>query len=280
MKIGIVGLGLIGGSAAKAYKSEPENGYTVLAYNRSGAVIESAKEAGIIDGCLTDENISECDFIILALYPAAAISFLESKAELIGKDSVVIDFCGNKKIICDACFKIAEDHGFTFVGGHPMAGIQYSGLQYAKADLFKNASMIIVPPSCEDAVIIERVKEYLSPLGFGSYNITTPEFHDAEIAFTSQLAHIVSNAYVKSPSAQTHKGFSAGSYRDLTRVAWLNENMWTELFMENRENILKELSIIIDSLSEYKNAIEKNDAERLKELLKDGRECKERADGK
>ncbi len=279
MKIGICGLGLIGGSAAKAYKAQVDKKYTVLGYDANEVVNDYAVLSNIIDGKLNDENISECDLIILAVYPEAAVDFLNKKSEKISRGTMVIDFCGTKKMVCEAGFASAEKYGFTFVGGHPMAGTQYSGLKHSKAELFKNASMIIVPPTRNDISLLAKVKEYLSPLGFGRFNVTNAEFHDSEIAFTSQLAHIVSNAYVKSPAAQTHKGYSAGSYRDLTRVAWLNENMWTELFMENREYLLKELSLIIDSLTEYKNAIENDDSEALKKLLKDGRECKERADG-
>ena len=278
MKVGIVGLGLIGGSAAKAYKAQGEK-YIVYGYNRNQVINEYAKLSGVIDEYLTDDNIGECDLLILAVYPDAAIEFLKNKSAIISKNTIVIDFCGTKKKICEAGFELAEKYGYTFVGGHPMAGTQYSGLKYSKKELFKGASMIIVPPTRNDISLLAKVKEYLEPLGFGRFNITSAEFHDSEIAFTSQLAHIVSNAYVKSPAAQTHKGYSAGSYRDLTRVAWLNETMWTQLFTENKEYLLKELSLLIDSLNEYKDALEKDDADKLKELLKEGRECKERADG-
>ncbi|MBQ8164874.1 MAG: prephenate dehydrogenase [Clostridia bacterium] len=278
MNVGIVGLGLIGGSAAKAYKAQGAD-YTVYGYNRNKVINDYAKLSDVIDDYLTDENISACDLIILAVYPDAAVEFLKNKSAIISKNTIVIDFCGTKRKICEAGFALAEKYGYTFVGGHPMAGTQYSGLKYSKKDLFKGASMIIVPPTRNDISLLARVKECLAPLSFGRFNVTNAEFHDSEIAYTSQLAHIVSNAYVKSPAAQTHKGYSAGSYRDLTRVAWLNENMWTQLFMENKEYLLKELSIVIDSLNEYKTALENSDEDMLRNLLKEGRECKERADG-
>lgn len=277
MKIGIVGLGLIGGSAAKAYKENSE--HTVLGFNRNGVIAEYAVLSGATDGILDDTNIGECDFIIITVYPGAAIKFINDKAPLFKKGALVMDFCGTKRAVCEAGFAAAEKYGFTFVGGHPMAGTQYSGLKYSKATLYKGASIILVPPRFDDIALLEKVKRYLEPLGFGKINVAHAEYHDAEIAFTSQLAHVVSNAFVKSPSAQFHKGYSAGSYRDLTRVAWLNEKMWTELFLENKDNLLKELDFIINSLEEYKEAMENDDAERLEELLREGRICKERADG-
>ena len=287
MRVGIVGLGLIGGSAAKAYKlaaeTNAENGiqenYEVLGYNRNSVIQEYARISGVIDDVLDDSNLGSCDLLILATYPAATVDFLERKAPLIGKNTLVVDFCGTKRMVCKAGFAAAEKYGFTFVGGHPMAGTQYSGIKHAKATMYKGASMILVPPRFDDIALLERVKRFLEPLGFAKITVTHADYHDAEIAFTSQLAHVVSNAYVKSPSAQLHKGYSAGSYRDLTRVAWLNEKMWTELFLENREYLLKELSFLIGSLEEYKTALEEEDAERLEALLREGRECKERADG-
>ncbi len=277
MKIGIVGLGLIGGSAAKAYKENSD--HTVLGYNRNNVIAEFAVLSETTDGILNDDNIGDCDFIILTVYPGAAVDFINSKAHLFKKGSLVMDFCGTKRNVCKAGFEAAEKYGFTFVGGHPMAGTQYSGLKNAKSTLYKGASIIVVPPRFDDIALLEKVKRYLEPLGFGKINVTHADYHDAEIAFTSQLAHVVSNAFVKSPSAQLHKGYSAGSYRDLTRVAWLNEKMWTELFLENKENLLRELDFIINSLGKYKEAMENDDAERLEELLREGRICKERADG-
>ena len=168
---------------------------------------------------------------------------MKNKSAIISKNTIVIDFCGTKRKICKAGFALAEKYGYTFIGGHPMAGTQYSGLKYSRPDLFNDASIIIVPPTRNDIELLAKVKEMLSPLGFGSFNITDAEFHDAEIAYTSQLAHVVSNAFVKSPAAQTHKGYSAGSYKDLTRVAWLNETMWTQLFTENKDFVNLSLDI-------------------------------------
>ena len=276
MTVGICGLGLIGGSMAKAYK---ESEHTVLGYDKDEATLGFAALDGTLDGVLNVNTISKCNLIFIALYPSQAIIYLSEIAPLLSQDTTVIDLCGTKQTICECGFALAKKYGFTFVGGHPMAGKQFSGFKYAKATLFKGAPMVLVPPIYDDIAFLDRIKELLAPAGFGRLSITTAEKHDAMIAFTSQLAHVVSNAYVKSPTAQNHKGFSAGSYKDMTRVAWLNENMWTELFLENKEPLLFELEYIISSLNEYKTAIENNDADTLKALLRDGRIAKELVDG-
>ena len=276
MTVGICGLGLIVGSMAKAYK---EAGHEVLAYDISESTMKFALLAGIADGELNEASIPRCELLLIALYPRAAIDYLERIASLISKQTVVIDLCGTKKQICEVGFALAEKHGFTFIGGHPMAGTQFSGIKHARGTLFKGAPMVLVPPVFDDMALIDRIRTLLSPAGFGKFSVTSADAHDERIAFTSQLAHVVSNAYVKSPSAQGHKGFSAGSYKDLTRVAWLNEYMWTELFLENKEPLLYELDHIIRSLSEYRDAIEADDAETLRILLRDGRIAKEMADG-
>lgn len=276
MTVGICGLGLIGGSMAKAYK---EAGHTVLAYDLDKSTLGYAALNGIIDGELNPSAVKSCELIFIALYPEATIKYLKDIAPIISKDTIVIDLCGTKLTVCECGFALAEQYGFTFVGGHPMAGKQFSGIKYSKANLFKGAPMVIVPPRFDDIAFLNRIKDMLSPAGFGKLSVTTAEQHDKMIAFTSQLAHVVSNAYVKSPTAKNHKGFSAGSYKDMTRVAWLNENMWTELFIENKEPLLFELEQIIASLTEYKTAIENDDADTLRALLRDGRVAKEEIDG-
>ena len=277
MKVGIAGLGLIGGSLAKAYKLDGKS--VVYGYDTGDGIVDFAIIAEAIDGELNDKNIGECDLILIALYSRTAIDYLKKIAPYVSPKAFVIDCCGTKREVCSECFDIAEKYGFTFVGGHPMAGTQYAGFKNSKANLFKGASMIIVPPVYDDIALLEQIKELLEPAGFAHITVTTPEKHDEMIAFTSQLAHIVSNAYVKSPTAQSHKGFSAGSYKDLTRVAWLNENMWTELFMENRDNLIKELDFLVKSLEEYRSALNDADSEKLTHLLAEGRRCKEEVDG-
>lgn len=276
MTVGICGLGLIGGSMAKAYKAD---GHTVYGFDTDNTTLGYAQVASIIDGVLDDMTIKDCELIFVALYPKASVEYLISVAPLISKSAIVIDLCGTKKQICKVGFDLANTYGFTFVGGHPMAGTHFSGIKYARENLFKNAPMVIVPPLYDDIFFLDNIKKLLAPAGFSKISVTTAEEHDALIAFTSQLAHIVSNAYVKSPTAEKHRGFSAGSYKDMTRVAWLNENMWSELFLENSEPLLYEIDTIINSLTEYKEAIENKDITKLTSLLRDGRIKKEQIDG-
>lgn len=277
MKVGIVGLGLIGGSLAKAYK---ESGQAeVYGWDTDADTMLLAKTVEAIDGTLDETVLPDCDLLLLSLYPGAAIEYLRAHAPEISKKTFVIDCCGVKQVVCDACFPIAEQYGFSFFGGHPMAGTQFSGFAKSRSSLFRGASMILVPPRFDDIAQLDQAKQLLAPVGFGRTVVTTADKHDEMIAFTSQMAHIVSNAFIKSPAARQHKGFSAGSYKDLTRVAWLNETMWTELFMDNRKKLIREIDILMHSLEEYREAMQQEDAPRLKELLREGRICKEEVDG-
>lgn len=269
MTVGIVGLGLIGGSLAKAYKRSED--IKILGWNRNKSILDFAILSGAVDAPLSFEDISSCDILLLATYPEAAEEYLKEAAPYIGGNTLVMDCLGTKRKICEAAFSLAEEHGFVFVGGHPMAGTHNSGFKYSRANMFNGAPMVIVPPKNYDMQLLERVKTLLDPVGFGSITVTTAEKHDEMIAFTSQMAHIVSNAYIKSPTAGGHKGFSAGSYKDLTRVAWLNPQMWTELFLENDENLVKELDFLIDCLGEYRKAIVEKDKETLIRILDEGR---------
>lgn len=275
MTVGIVGLGLIGGSLVKAYSAA---GHRVLVWNRTESVADFAILSGDAEGKLDNDTIGQCDLIHLSLYPEASAAWLEERAALVSPECLVIDDCGTKRVICQRLFPLAKKHGFTFVGGHPMAGTHFSGYKYSRATMFSGAPMVIVPPVFDDIMLLDRIKTALAPMNLGKIAITNAEEHDRMISYTSQLAHIVSNAYIKSPSAQNHKGFSAGSFRDLTRVAWLNEKMWTELFLENRDNLCDELSFLIDRLDEYRRALEQNDADTLCSLLRDGRIAKEGSD--
>ena len=276
MNVGILGLGLIGGSLARAYALE---GHTVYAIQRSESMLSFAMLAGAVHGKLTEQTIPECDLILLSIYPNGCADWLEKNALFIRKDTLVIDCAGVKRDICARCFPVAEKYGFTFVGGHPMAGSQFSGFKYSRATLFKGQPMVLVPPVFDNIELLDRVKEALKPCGFGSFSVTTAEDHDRMIAFTSQMPHILSNAFIKSPTAGGHKGFSAGSYKDLTRVAWLNPQMWAELFMENKDNVLFELDTYIENLSAYRDAITADDMDTLTALLAEGKKRKEEVDG-
>lgn len=276
MKIGILGLGLIGGSLAKAYKAA---GHEVYAYDNDKATMDFAAVDGVYDLVMDESTIGACDAVLLAVYPAACMEYLEKMSPYISRSALVMDMGGIKRLTCEKGFALAEQYGYTFAGGHPMAGTQFSGYKYASATLFTGAPMVVVPPVYNDIRLYECIKRVLDPVGFGKISYTTAEKHDELIAFTSQLAHVVSNAYVKSPTARSHDGFSAGSYKDMTRVAWLNEKMWTELFMENKDCLIREIDIIVNALNEYRTAMENDDAETLENLLRDGRIAKEQIDG-
>lgn len=275
MIVGVAGLGLIGGSLAKAYE---KSGATLYGYDGNRVVQDFAKLQGTLSGDLDENTISTCDLLLIALYPEISVDYLERIAPYISPTTLVMDCCGVKREICRVGFSLAEQYGFTFVGGHPMAGTQYSGFANSKADLFQGAPMVIVPQNRDDIMLLDRVKKMLAPAGFAHLTVTTAEHHDEMIAYTSQMCHILSNAYVKSPRAQMHKGYSAGSYLDLTRVAWLNEHMWTDLFLENRDYLLTELDQVIGALQEYRTALEQGNGDRLCTLLAEGRICKEKVD--
>jgi prephenate dehydrogenase len=278
-RVGIISLGLMGGSFAKAFAAA---GVEVYGRDISEDVLEMA-EIETIKGELTDEIVPTCELIVLAGYPKVAISELKRIAPLVSPGAIVMDTGGVKKVICDACFPVAENHPFTFVGCHPMAGTQYSGFAHARANMFHGAPLVIVPPKMDDFErldLLERMKQLLAPLGFATFTLTTAERHDEIIAFTSQLAHVVSNAYVKSPEAKVHRGFSAGSYKDLTRVARLNPDMWTELFLEDADNLSREIGCLIGHLQEYKDAIDARDSRHLRELLADGDRRKREIEGR
>lgn len=276
MNIAVVGLGLIGGSICKALKKNTD--HTVFGFDTNESINSFALLDSSIDKILDDDNLKRCDFVFLCVYPKATIDFIKSKAQLFRKDAVVIDCGGIKTSICDECFDIAQSSDFHFIGGHPMAGLHHSGYKYSTSALYSGASMILTPKTTDDIELLSEVTSLIKSIGFASVTVTTPEEHDKIIAFTSQLAHVVSNAYVKSPQAKTHKGFSAGSYKDLTRVAKLNENMWTELFLLNKEHLCFEIDHLITELRKYRDAIKNDDEATLKALLKDGSDRKKSID--
>lgn len=276
MNVGILGLGLIGGSLARAYS---KSGHNVYVHDTDKNMLVFAQLTGTVQAPMTTDIIAKCQLIFLAIYPNGCITWLQDNAKYIRKETVVIDCSGIKAEICNQCFPIAEKYGFTFVGAHPMAGSHNSGFKYSRSNLFHGAPMILVPPRFDDISLLSYIKELLEPCHFGSFSVTTAEDHDRMIAFTSQMPHILSNAFIKSPTALKHKGFSAGSYKDLTRVAWLNPQMWAELFSLNKENLLFELDCYINSLLQYRNALEQDNITLLTELLDQGKKRKEQVDG-
>lgn len=277
MNIGIIGLGLIGGSFAKSIKARTS--HNVLGSDLDKETMMFARICGAMDSELTEDNIGTCDMILLSISPGATIGWMKEHASQINKSTTVIDMCGVKRSICAELCALAETYGFSYIGGHPMAGKERSGFVNAAEDLFVGASMILTPDKHTEITRLEQIKALFTDIGFATLTFTSPEEHDSIIAYTSQLAHITSSAYVKSPTAQQRRGFSAGSFKDMTRVARLDENMWTELFLANSDNLSKELETLITHLEEYLSALKNNDAETLRQLLKDGKEKKATAGG-
>lgn len=274
--IGIIGLGLIGGSLAKAF-----NKYTphyLFGGDSDPRAVEAALECGSIDEAVCDNDVSECDLVFLALYPRQAVEFVVKNIREFKPGAMVIDLCGIKRQVVNGLHDLCKANGLQYIGGHPMAGKEFWGFEHSEGDLYQNATMILTPKEELSPAVKEFLSGLFADIGFRQINETTPEAHDRMIAFTSQLAHVVSSAYVKSPSAREHHGFSAGSYKDLTRVAKLNPDMWTELFLENSDDLVREIDTLMTHLTEYRQAIAGNDEIRLHALLEDGRKIKEELD--
>jgi len=266
--VGIAGLGLIGGSLAKAIKAKTE--CRVLGFDIREDVVSLAKEQGAIDGKLTPALLAECTLVIIALYPDDVISYFAENAPYMRNGTIVVDCAGVKTRICEELSARAKEHSVRFVGGHPMAGVECSGYSGSFAELFDGATMIMCRDNYTDSGALEELGSFFLSLGFGSVKITTAREHDEIIAYTSQLAHLASSAYIRSDTVERRYGFSAGSFKDLTRVAKLNEDMWTALFFENRSNLLKETDTFIEHLRSYRDALASSDHIAMKELLKSG----------
>lgn len=272
MTVGIVGLGLIGGSFAQA---ATRAGHRVAAWNRTRATSERAVADGAAAAVL-EENMTSAagrpDLYLVSLPPDAVVPWIDAHQFAFKSGAVVVDATGVKGTICAALRKYAyDDTPWTFVGGHPMAGKEVSGYANATPDLFADASMILTPyPSCGRGPL-DMLEAFFRELGFGRVVFTTPEHHDEMIALTSQLAHVVSSAYIQDPRAKDHAGFSAGSFYDMTRVARLNPDIWTELFLDNRAALSSVLGGLVERLAAFKAALDAEDAPRLRELLDRGR---------
>lgn len=277
MNVGIVGLGLIGGSMAKSVKKRTL--HTVWGLDKEAETMTFARICGAMDAPLTDDNLPDCDLLMLAIRPDACIEWIKSNAHRLKKSAVVVDLCGVKRDVVAALSPIAAGHGFTYVGGHPMAGSERSGFTASTEELYVGASMILTPEPGIAIETLEMLKAFYLDVGFATIVFSDPAEHDRIIAYTSQLAHISSSAFVKSPTAQRRRGFSAGSFADMTRVARLDENMWTELFLHDADFLTAELKGFIGSLQQYLYALENRDAEQIRALLKEGREMKAAAGG-
>ena len=272
MKILVVGLGLIGGSLCKALKKYTY--HTVVGCDLNHDIENAALRDVALDEVFNGDY-SGFDLIIAALFPEATERFFEAHAFEISKNTLITDVCGIKGEFSVRMKKIAEDNGLRYVGIHPMAGKEFGGYYNSNADLFLKANFIVAPFEGSAEEDTELLKKLAQEVGAGKIVVTTPENHDKMIAYTSQLAHIVSSAYVKSPELQLECGFSGGSFQDMTRIATMNERMWTDLFMQNRENLQYELDTLIENLLKYSDALKNGDAEKMKALIAEGRELKE-----
>ena len=276
MNIGIVGMGLIGGSLAKAYKRE---GMKILGDDKDKLTLDFALMQGAADEKLTEDNLKDCEIIFLAVPPVQAVKWMEEKGPLLSEKNIVIDCCGTKRKVCSAGFALSDQYGFQYAGGHPMAGLQFGGFKHSKADLYDDALFVVVPKNRNDLELLKKIKEVILKGGFSRIVYTTPEEHDKIIAFTSQMAHVVSNAFVKSSTPREYgTAVSAGSYRDFTRVAYLDSDMWTELFLENSDNLKEEIDTLCRELEKYSDALEHHSREELRELLEEGKERKVEVD--
>ncbi len=265
-KIAVVGLGIIGGSICGALTKA---GYTVDGFTRSQSSIDYALKAGYIRE--KGENLADYDVVFIAVPPKATIEYLQNGTFKDG--ALVMDICGVKKAVEQAVY--ATKRNYRYVGLHPMAGKETSGISSATPTLFKNANLIITHAEQTNASDVEEAKEFAGAMGFGKIVECSADEHDRKIALTSQLAHIVSNAYVKSEQVRGCEGFTGGSFQDMTRIAGVDETVWTPLYAYNRENILHELDGLIDNLSVYRDALREADDEKLSQALKNGRLIRE-----
>ena len=274
--VGVVGLGLIGGRMAKAIHTYTD--CTLYGYDTDGAVLSRALNEGVVSAALTPEHLPECDLVIIALYPEATVAYVTEHRDHFRKGGMVMDCGGVKGVVCTPLESVVRDSGFYFIGGHPMAGIERSGYAFSFPELFQKASLILTPYPGTPEKCLKEIWQFAQKLGFGHLQPSTPQEHDHIIAYTSQLAHVVSCAYVGSPSAPSFQGFSAGSFKDMTRVAKLNEDMWTELFLENQDALVREIDTLEEELAAFAYTIRRGDRERLRDMLKHAREIKEAID--
>lgn len=272
MNIVIVGLGLIGGSIAKALTQYTD--HRVYAFNRTRQVLDDALDGGAIHGIADRHTLAAADVIYLCLYPEADIRFVEEYGDSFRPGCIVTDVCGIKNAICPSLMALSKKFNFVFVGGHPMAGKERNGFYVSEAALFRGASYILVPCGADEASV-EIIRSLAMEMGFGGTVCTTMENHDQMIAFTSQLPHLLACAYVLSPRCREHRGFSAGSYRDVSRVARINADMWTELFFDNRDALILETDTLVEHLQRLRDALAENDRETVHAMLEEGRRVKE-----
>lgn len=276
-RIGIVGLGLMGASFGRLLTKE---GFEVYGADKSPAVMEKALLAKAYSAPLTKENAPLLDLLVFAIYPRDFKRAAEEYLPYMKEGATVTDFCGDKTLVVSAMKELSVSFpSLFFCGGHPMAGREFSGVEHSSVRLFDGASMILVPVT-ENLFALSALKSFFLSVGFGGVVVTTAENHDKMIAYTSQLCHIVSNAFIKSETARTHGGYSAGSYKDLTRVARLSPEMWSALMTDNAAFLKKELDGLIGNLQKYSDALGAKDEDALRALLAEGDKIKREIDKK
>lgn len=272
LTITIVGLGLIGGSIARCLKPHVKRLYAV---DTDENVISFTRAQGITDES-PDNAVSLSDVVILCVYPNAALDFIKENSGRLKKGAVVTDVLGVKAPIMKLYNELKPP--FSYIGGHPMAGREVSGFINSDDDLFAGASFIITPPDDAAEEQILTVEKIARTIGCTSVIRTTVENHDKIIAYTSQLPHVIATAMCDTPLLVKHKNFTGGSFEDVTRVAKINENLWTELFLANKDNLVEELERFADSLENIKNAVKAGDAEGLRQIMRRVRLDKEMID--
>lgn len=274
--IAIVGLGLIGGSMALALRRRQKNtAYYLLGIDADPEVLQAALEKGAVHEAGGPDLLEKADVVILALPPETAVAFLKAHIHRMKKGALVTDVCGVKRAVVEACTPLCREHGLDYIGGHPMAGKERNGFANADEELFAGASYILTPTADTPDVAVETMKAIAEALGCTRMTVTTPGIHDRMIAFTSQLPHVLAGAYVKSPCCPRHQGFSAGSYRDVSRVATVDEKLWSQLFLLNADDLTAEIDTLIAHLQDYRKALAEGDKEKLEAAIRHGREIKE-----
>ena len=266
-KILIVGLGLIGGSYAKGLSKK---GIKVYAYNRSKEAIDYAKENKIIiDGTdkVEKDFISQFDRIIFSLYPKAFKDFIKNYKDYIKDKAIISDVTGIKESIVTEIQAELGDR-VEFIPAHPMAGKEVYGIKNADENIFKNANYIITPTEKNTEKGMAFAKEIGELLGFRKISILSPKEHDEMIAFLSQLTHCIAVSLMTCKDSEYLVDYTGDSFRDLTRIANINENMWTELFLMNKTALIKEMDLFINKITELRDYINNGDEEKIKEIMK------------
>lgn len=266
MKIAIIGLGLIGGSLARRLHGFHD--CTVAAYNRTRESLDLALSDGVIDEAYSSPGkaMEGADLIIMCLYPQLNVDFVRDNLDKIKPGAVITDVTGVKGFIIREMKKILPDN-VDFIGGHPMAGREIGGYKSSTDTLFDNAPYIITPDKSNKPENVQLIRDMAKYIGCRLVVTTTPEEHDSIIAYTSQLMHVVAVALCENPLLERSDSFAGGSLQDCTRIAVINEKMWSELFVENKECLADRISEFQDCLEVIKQAILKEDRAALEEIM-------------